>query len=251
MSDRTLVDKVAVITGGNSGIGRAAAMVLARRGAAVVIGARRRDRGLEVVAEIRALGGEAQFVQTDVTDREQVGALVSTAVASFGGLDIAFNNAGIEGAAMAALVDESEDNARRVMEVNFFGLWHAMRAEIPELAKRGGGVIINNTSVAGLRGFPAFSSYAASKFAVEGLARSVALEVAPLGIRVNTIAPGPIETDLMNRASGGDPSSYTQMVALQRAGTPEEVAASVAFLASPEATYVTGHTLRVDGGMVA
>ncbi|MEM7351888.1 MAG: glucose 1-dehydrogenase [Acidobacteriota bacterium] len=251
MSDTTFSGQVAVVTGGNSGIGREAALALAERGTALVIGARREDRGQAVVDEIRAKGGEAIFVKTDVTKKEDVEALVAAAVSKFGGLDIAFNNAGIEGAALAPLVEESEENARKVMEVNFFGLWHAMRAEIPELAKRGGGSIINTTSVAGLRGFAAFSSYVASKFAVEGLTRSVAQEVAPLGIRVNTIAPGPIDTDLLDRATGGDPSGFTQMVPLQRAGTTEEVAAWVTFLASPQATYVTGQSLRVDGGMLA
>ena len=251
MSTQKLEGKVAVITGGNSGIGRAAALALAKQGAAVAIGARREDEGNAVVEEIKSQGGQAIFVKTDVTDASQVEALVAAAVSEFGGLDIAFNNAGIEGAALAPMMDETEDNARRVLEVNYFGLWHSMRAEIPELQKRGGGVIINTTSVAGLRGFPAFSSYVSSKFAVEGLSRSVAQEVAPLGIRVNTVAPGPIETPLLDRATGGDASGFTQMVPLQRAGTPEEVAALVTFLASPEATYVTATSLRVDGGMMA
>ncbi|MEM1177202.1 MAG: glucose 1-dehydrogenase [Acidobacteriota bacterium] len=251
MTTSNLTDKVAVITGGNSGIGRAAALALAERGAAVVLGARREDRGEAVAEEIRALGGRALFIKTDVTQKDQVEALVAAAVGEFGGVDIAFNNAGIEGASLAPLGEESEDNMRKVMEVNYVGLWHSMRAEIPELAKRGGGVIINTTSVAGLRGFPAFSSYVASKFAVEGLSRSVAYEVAGLGIRVNTVAPGPIETELLDRATGGDASGFTQMVPLQRAGTAEEVGQVVAFLASQEASYINGQALRIDGGMMA
>ncbi|MEM8995034.1 MAG: glucose 1-dehydrogenase [Acidobacteriota bacterium] len=243
--------KVALITGGNSGIGRAAALALAERGASVVLGARREDRGRAVVDEIKALGGRALFVKTDVTSKAKVEALVAAAVSEFGGLDIAFNNAGIEGESLSPLMDESEDNMRRVLEVNYVGLWHSMRAEIPALGRRGGGVIINTTSVAGLRGFPAFSSYVASKFAVEGLSRSVAHEVAGLGIRVNTLAPGPIDTELLDRATGGDASGFTQMVPLQRAGTAEEVGAVVAFLASDDASYIAGEALRVDGGMMA
>lgn len=250
MPNLNLEGQVAVITGGNSGIGRASALALAEHGAAVVIGARREDRGRDVVEAIQKQGGRAHFVRTDVTVRGDVEALVAAAVSEFGGLDIAFNNAGIEGASLAPLAEETEDNVRRVMEVNFFGLWHSMQAEISALTERGGGVIINTSSVAGQRGFPAFSSYVASKFAVEGLSRSVALEVAPLGIRINNLAPGPIETDLLDRATGGDASGFIQQVPLQRAGTPEEVAAWVVFLASRDASFVTGHSLVVDGGML-
>ena len=247
----SLQNKVALITGGNSGIGKAAAIALSQAGAAVVIGARRETEGKAVVDEIVAAGGRALFLQTDVTKPEQMIALVALAESEFGGLDIAFNNAGTEGAGFATIDQESEENLRHVMEVNFFGLWNSMKAIVPALTRRGGGTIINTSSVAGLRGFGAFSTYASSKFAVEGLTRSAAHELAPLGIRVNSVAPGPIETDLLNRTTGGDHSGFTQLVPQARTGSPEEVASLVRFLASEESSYMTGHALRVDGGMVA
>ncbi|MBV1857605.1 MAG: glucose 1-dehydrogenase [Nannocystaceae bacterium] len=250
MSDINLQDKVALITGGTSGIGRATAFALAKSGAAVVIGGRREAEGRSVVDTITAEGGRATFVKTDVTDVAQVQALVGAAQTEYGGLDIAFNNAGIEGAALAPLVDETEENVRRVMEVNFFGVWNALKAEIPAMLARGGGSIINTTSTAGLRGFAAFSSYAASKFAVEGLTRSVAQEVGASGIRVNTVAPGPIATDLLDRATGGDPAGFVQMIPMGRIGTAKEVAQLVRFLASDQASYINGSTLRADGGML-
>ncbi len=246
-----LQGKVALITGGTSGIGRAAAITLAQAGASVVIGARREAEGAALVEEIEAADSRAIFLKTDVTHAAEVSALVQAAVSEFGGLDIAFNNAGIEGAGLLPLVDESEENMRNVMEVNFFGVWNSMKAEVPAMVERGGGVIINTSSVAGLKGFGMFSSYVASKFAVEGLSRSIAQEVAGAGIRVNTIAPGPIATALLDRATGSDHSMFTQHVPMQRAGTTDEVAGLVRFLASDEAAYVTGHALRVDGGMMS
>lgn len=251
VSPRSLDNKVALITGGTSGIGRAAAIALAQAGAAVVIGARRESEGAALVKEIKAQDGRAVFLKTDVTDAGQVAALVDTAVREFGGLDIAFNNAGIEGAGLVPLAGETEESLRNVMEVNFFGVWNSMKAELPALTARGGGVIINTTSVAGLKGFGMFSSYAASKFAVEGLSRSVAQEVAGAGIRINTIAPGPIDTPLLDRTTNNDHSMFTSHVPLERTGTVDEVAGLVRFLASEEAAYVTGHSLRVDGGMMS
>lgn len=247
----SLRNKVALVTGGTSGIGRAAAITLAKAGAAVVIGARREAEGAALVKEIEASDGRAVFLKTDVTDKAQVAALVAKAVDEFGGLDIAFNNAGIEGDGLRPLSEETEDNLRQVMEINFFGVWNSMKAELPAMTARGGGVIINTTSVAGLKGFGMLSSYVSSKFAVEGLSRSIAQEVAGSGIRINTIAPGPIDTPLLDRTTGDDHAMFTQHVPMQRAGTADEVAGLVRFLASDEAAYVTGHALRVDGGMMS
>jgi len=247
----SLQGKVALVTGGTSGIGRAAAVALAAAGAKVVIGARRQAEGQTLVDEVTAAGGEAAFQATDVTDTEQIASLVSLAVERFGGLDVAFLNAGIEGAGLVPMMEESEQDLRRILEVNFFGVWNSMRAVVPALLERGGGSIISTTSIAGQKGFGAFSSYAASKFAVEGLSRSVAAELAESGVRVNTIAPGPIDTAMLERTTGGDSSMFTSYVPMQRAGTSEEVAALVTFLASDGASYITGHTLRVDGGMLA
>ncbi|MEM7168157.1 MAG: glucose 1-dehydrogenase [Planctomycetota bacterium] len=244
-----LEGQVAVVTGGNSGIGKAAALAFAREGARVAIGARRADEGEAVVKEIQAAGGEAIFVRTDVTDAKQVEQLVAKTVEAFGQLDIAFNNAGTEGERLAPIMEDSEANLRSILDINVVGVWNSMRAQIPHLTANGGS-IINTSSVAGRRGFPAFSAYVASKHAVEGLTRSVAQELAGSKVRVNTVAPGPIETPLLDRATAGDPSGFVGMVPLGRVGQPEEVAEAVVFLASKDAAYVTGQALVVDGGML-
>jgi NAD(P)-dependent dehydrogenase (short-subunit alcohol dehydrogenase family) len=245
-----LENKVALITGANSGIGEAAAYALADAGAAVVLGARREDKGQAVAQRIRDKGGKAVFLKTDVTDATQAQALVDLAITKFGGLDIAFNNAGTDGQS-GAIVDVEEQAYDTIFDTNVKGVWNSIRAQIPALQKRGGGSIINTSSVLGTRGVAGMSTYAASKFAVEGLTKSVALEVAKDNIRVNAIAPGPIVTPLLENATGGNTDGFNGIVPQGRPGTTDEVAPSVVFLASQQSSYITGHSLTVGGGATA
>lgn len=246
-----LEGKTALITGASSGIGAATAKRFAKEGANVVLAARRDDVGESLANEINDLGGKAVFIKTDVTIASDIDSLFKDATQQFGKIDILFNNAGYEGDELTFLVDEKEDNLRKILEVNLIGAWRVMQYAVQHMIQSGGGSIINTTSVAGLRGFGAFSSYVASKFALEGLTRSVAQEVAENKIRVNSVAPGPIETPLLDRATGGDHSAFSALTKMQRAGKPEEVSEVVLFLASDASSYVTGQAMVVDGGMLA
>lgn len=245
-----LSNKVALVTGASSGIGEASAIALAQAGAAVVLGARREDKLADLAKRINDAGGRAVYRKTDVTSTADVKALVDLAVSEFGGLDIAFNNAGIEGAGMSPITDDSEDNFDQIFDINVKGVWNALRAEIPAINARGGGSIINNSSAFGRKGFGALSAYAASKFAVEGMSRSVAAELAESGIRVNTVAPGPIDTSMAERVTGGNTDAIAELVPMKRLGTPEEIAQTVVFLASDASSYITGQAIGVDGGML-
>jgi NAD(P)-dependent dehydrogenase (short-subunit alcohol dehydrogenase family) len=245
-----LKNKVALITGANSGIGEAAAYALADAGAAVVLGARREDKGQAVAQRINDKGGKAFFLKTDVTDATQAQALVDLAITKFGGLDIAFNNAGTDGQS-GAIVDVEQQAYDTIFDTNVKGVWNSIRAQIPALQKRGGGSIINTSSVLGTRGVAGMSTYVASKFAVEGLTKSIALEVAKDNIRVNAIAPGPIVTPLLENATGGNTDGFNGIVPQGRPGTTDEVAPSVVFLASEQSSYITGHSLTVGGGATA
>jgi NAD(P)-dependent dehydrogenase (short-subunit alcohol dehydrogenase family) len=245
--------KVALVTGGGVGIGRATALAFAREGAKVVIGNRNVASGDEVVKAIQAAGGEASFLRTDVESEDDIKALVDHAVSTYGRLDVAFNNAGIEGL-VAPLVDQTDDNFRSVMDINVRGVWLSMKYQIPEMLKAGGGAIVNNSSVAGLIGFGGISIYSASKHAVMGLTKVAALEYSAQGVRVNAVNPGVIDTSMVDRLAVSlqtEKESLGSLHPIGRIGHPDEVANAVLWLCSEKASFVTGTAMPVDGGYTA
>ena len=250
----SLKDKVALVTGGTSGIGEAAALALAREGAKVVVAGRRESEGQAVVKAIEKAGGEALFVKADVSREADVKALVDKTVARFGRLDFAFNNAGVEGTAGVTTDKQTEENYRHTFDINVLGLIFSMKHEIPAILKNGG-AIVNTSSVAGTIGFPGFGVYAASKHAVNGLTRSAALEFAKQGVRVNALALGTIDTPMVDRLVGESKANNAQRESLKgfhpvgRVGTVDEAAhAVIALLENP---FITGSVLAVDGGWTA
>ena len=248
-----LIGKVAVVTGASTGIGRAAALALTAEDAAVVIADVDVERGEQVAAEIKDKGGTALFVRTDVSDETDAAAMVSRAVEAFGGLDLAFNNAGTEG--LTAITHEcAPENWHRTLAVNLTGVWFCMRYEIPAMLERDGGSIVNCSSVAGLVGFASIPAYTASKHGVIGLTRTAALEYAEQGIRVNAVCPGVIDTEMVERFTGQQPDAEAALLAtepLGRFGRPEEIADAVVWLCSARSSFVTGQAIAVDGGFVA
>src|SRR5947209_10193333 len=250
MENGKFTGKVAVITGGTSGIGKATAIAFAQAGAKVVLTGRREKEGAEVVAEIKKLGGDAAFVRGDVTKDVDVKAMVDFAVNKFGRLDIAFNNAGVEW--MGPVDQATEAEYRRIFDINVWGVLNSMRHEIPAMLKNGGGAIVNTSSVAGHVGLAQVSVYIASKHAVEGLTKSVALEFAKQNIRINAIAPGVIATEMFDRFAGDElRNQITSIVPVARVGASEEIAAAVLYLCSDDAKFTSGTSLIVDGGYVA
>ncbi len=248
-----LSGKVALVTGGGSGIGRASALALAEAGAKVVVSGRRREQGEETVRQITSAGGEAHFIAADVTRAEEVERLVAATVQRFGRLDIAFNNAGTEGSPRP-LTEATEPEYDEVFDANVRGVWLSMKYEVPAMLRSGGGVVINNASIAGSVGLAAAPLYVASKHAVVGLTRSAALAHAKDGIRVNSVSPGAIATDMFDRFTGGQQAAQDGMAAAHpvgRVGQVEEIASAVKWLATPGASFVTGHDLAVDGGYLA
>lgn len=247
-----LAGKVCLVTGGAGGIGRAAAIRMAQEGAAaVVIAGRRQPVGEAVAAELRAAGADALFVATDVTRDAEVERLVAATLERFGRLDAVFNNAGFQ-ERRAALAEQTDAVYRQVFDTNVRALAHCLRHEIPALLASGGGAVVNNTSVSGLRNpNPGLALYAASKAAAIALTRSAAMEYAPQGVRINAVAPGRVVTEMMLASGIADMRQVAAGLPLRRMGHPEEVAAAVCWLLSEEAGYVVGHVLCADGGFLA
>jgi NAD(P)-dependent dehydrogenase (short-subunit alcohol dehydrogenase family) len=245
-----LKNKVGIVTGGGSGIGRATSLAMSKAGASLVIGNRDAVKGEEVVRLIEQGGGRAVFQKTDVSKPDDVKALVARAVSEFGRLDLAFNNAGMDGE-QVPLHEQDIERATMLFDVNIKGVFYCMKYEIEQMLRTGGGAVVNTSSIFGLNGYPGWSLYVATKHAVTGMTKAAALDYAKKNIRVNAVGPGPVETPLLAKGTGGDPHSYAAFVPMGRIGQPDEIADAVVWLLSDEARYVTGHTLPVDGGVCA
>ena len=245
--------KVAIVTGGTSGIGRAAAIAYAQQGAKVVIAGRRSIEGEETVKTIKDAGKEAFFIQTDVTQESDVKAMVDKTVEVFGRLDIAFNNAGAYGES-PSLSEQLDSEYDRIMNVNVKGVWLSMKHEIAQMQSQGNGAIVNTSSILGVVAMPSIPLYTASKYAVEGLTKAAALQYAKSGIRINAVGPGAIATEMFETATGGQDEAKAYMAGIHpmgRVGQPSEVANAVLWLSSDDASFTTGETLMVDGGYIA
>ncbi len=248
-----LTGKVALVTGAASGIGRESALAFARAGAKVVVADVMVEGGEETVAMIRDGGGDAIFVECDVSKEDDVKRLVTRTIEAYGRLDCAHNNAGIEGTP-APIVECTEENWDRTLGINLKGIWWCAKYEIPEMLKVGGGAIVNTASIAGLVAFPALPAYTASKHGVVGLTKSIALDYATQNIRCNAVCPGVIHTPMVDRLTNEDPEALKGLQALEpigRLGKPSEIADAVVYLCSDEASFITGAALPVDGAYVA
>src|SRR6476660_4393711 len=243
---------VVLITGALTGIGRATALAFAREGASLVVSGRRDDVGVALVTELRALGVEAEFVNADVRHEDDVRTLIDKTVARFGRLDVAVNNAGTEGKP-GPLTEQSTESYAATFDTNVLGTLLSMKHELRVMRAQGSGSIINISSTYGHEGGAGASVYAGSKHAVEGMTKSAALEAASSGVRINAVAPAPIETGMLNRFTGTAErkAALLKTVPLGRVGDPADIARAAVFLASEKASFITGHILTVDGGKTA
>lgn len=247
----TLAGKVALVTGGGSGIGRATAVLFANEGAKVVIANRNAEKGNETVKLIKASDGQAIFIQTDVSKKNEVENLIDTIADRFGKLDCAFNNGGIDGKKLS-IVDCEEEDWEEIIDINLKGTFLLMKYEIKQMLKQGsGGSIVNMASTCGILARPDRYAYVASRHGVVGLTKVGALDYSGRGIRINAVGPGAINTDIFRRSTGGDPDKlkyYVMGHPIGRIGEPEEVAQATLWLCSDAASFVCGHVLMVDGG---
>lgn len=241
---------VVLVTGALTGIGRATALAFAREGARIVVSGRRDAEGLALAAELRRLGVEAEFLRADVRYESDVRAMVDKTVERFGRLDIAVNNAGTEGV-QGPISEQGVDDYAATFDTNVLGTLLSLKHEMRVMLKQGVGSIVNLSSIAGQVGFPGASVYVASKHAIEGLTKSAALEGAAAGVRVNAVAPGPVQTEMLDRFVGGDQqakSGFLSMVPAKRAATVDEIAQTITFVAGNKAAYLTGQSITIDGG---
>ena len=241
---------VVLITGALTGIGRATALAFAQEGARIVVSGRREEEGHALTQELRAHGVEAEFVRADVRHEDDVRNLVDRTVARFGRLDVAVNNAGTEGKA-GPVTEQTPESYAATFDTNVLGVLLSMKHEMRVMQGQGSGSIVNLSSTMGHRGAPGASIYTASKHAVEGLTKAAALEAAPFGVRVNAVAPGPVQSDMLDRFTGNEAgkAAFLATVPLKRAATSEEIARMIMYLASDQANFVTGAIVAVDGGM--
>src|SRR5213596_150346 len=243
---------VVLITGALTGIGRAAARAFAREGHRTVVAGRHEEAGQKLVTELRALGTEAEFFRTDVRREDEVRNLVDRTVARFGRLDVAVNNAGTEGQP-GPVTQQTAETYAATFDTNVLSTLLSMKHELRVMQAQGHGSIVNLSSTTGSKAVPGASVYTASKHAVEGLTKSAALEAAAFGVRVNAVAPGPVETEMLNRFTGNADrkAGLIAGVPLKRSGTPQEIAQTIVFITSDKASFITGHIIAVDGGKLA
>jgi NAD(P)-dependent dehydrogenase (short-subunit alcohol dehydrogenase family) len=247
-----MIKHVVLITGALTGIGRATALAFAREGAQIVISGRRDEEGQKLIDELRNLGAEAEFVRSDVRHEDDVRSLVDKTVVRFGRLDVAVNNAGTEGQP-GPVTEQSADSYAATFDTNVLGTLLSMKHELRVMLAQGSGSIVNISSTYGRGGVAGASIYVASKHAVEGLTKAAALEVAEAGVRVNVVAPGPIDTGMLTRFTGTDnnKAALVSRVPVKRMGKPEEIAQTIVFLSSDKASFITGASIAVDGGILA